>query len=199
MSPKGARRLTAGATVLLAVAAAGAAGGSALRARYADGPPPGHTGGFAEPTCHVCHFDRPLGDGAAIGILGLPDVYAAGRRYPLTVVVTGTGSVGAGGFQLSARFPSGRQAGTLRPVDSATQIVAEPSSGIQYISHTRSGTAVAARDTARWLFEWRAPMAPGRVVFHAAGNAANGDDSQLGDAIDTTSRTVPAGFTAEKE
>jgi hypothetical protein len=42
-----------------------------------------------------------------------------------------------------------------------------------------------AADTARWTVVWTAPATGGAVTFNAAANAANEDDSQLGDYIYT--------------
>jgi hypothetical protein len=94
------------------------------------------------------------------------------------------------GFQLAARFARGSapgtQAGTLEPVDGRTAIVWDTVGHVAYIEHTRTGTAVAD-GSAHWVFRWTAPpataAAPGAVVFHVAANAANDDDSPLGDLI----------------
>jgi hypothetical protein len=56
---------------------------------------------------------------------------------------------------------------------------------------------VAAGRPGRWTFRWTAPAdAPGRaVVFHVAANAANDDDSPLGDFIYARALRVLAGTT----
>ncbi len=46
---------------------------------------------------------------------------------------------------------------------------------------------------AHWRIRWTAPAHPrGAVVFHLAANAANDDESPLGDFIYTMTLTVPA-------
>jgi hypothetical protein len=56
---------------------------------------------------------------------------------------------------------------------------------------TAAGTTVSG-DSIRWLFRWTAPSeSGGPVVFHVAANAANFDDSPLGDFIYATSIAVP--------
>ncbi|HEX9611604.1 MAG TPA: choice-of-anchor V domain-containing protein, partial [Gemmatimonadales bacterium] len=59
-------------------------------------------------------------------------------------------------------------------------------------THTLAGTSVAAGGTGRWTFRWTAPDA-GAVAFHVAANAANDDDSPLGDFIYTHMMRVLAG------
>jgi hypothetical protein len=47
------------------------------------------------------------------------------------------------------------------------------------------GSRLVAADTARWILVWAAPAAGGTVLVHAAGNAADGDDSALDDFVYT--------------
>jgi hypothetical protein len=50
---------------------------------------------------------------------------------------------------------------------------------------------VPSAGAAKWTFEWTAPD-DGAAIFHLTGNAANGDDSPLGDFIYAASkRTTP--------
>jgi hypothetical protein len=95
-------------------------------------------------------------------------------------------SLGRAGFQLSARDDSinmtgGSNAGVLASTDQATHLATEKL--VTYIQHTRQGTNVTG-GTASWKFSWTAPD-DGSVIFHAAANAANDDDSPLGDYIYT--------------
>ena len=148
---------------------------------YPDAPPPAHTGGFGEPTCHRCHFDQPLGPAGALRLDGLPEVPEAGRRYRLTLTL-GHAAMQRAGFQLAARHADGRSAGLLEPLDDRTAPLAD-TSGIVYLQHTEAGSHLATPDTARWAFAWTAPEVAGVVVFHAAANAANGDASEFGDVV----------------
>jgi hypothetical protein len=159
---------------------------------YQEGAPPAHTGGFEEPSCQRCHADGPLNDSLGrIVVEGLPERYASGKRYRITVTLSRP-EMRLGGFQLSARFAggerAGRQAGTLRATDDRARL--SDTAGVQYAGHTAAGSALTGRDSARWVIEWTAPAAPaGAVVFHTAANAANDDDSELGDNIYTRSVT----------
>lgn len=158
-----------------------------------DGPLPAHTGGFAEPTCHACHFqaDVNAGDGS-ITLDGIPSEYVGGTIYDITITLAQEG-LAAGGFQLSSRFDDGAQAGVFASSPSDVgRVTVTTEGGVQYIHHVYPGTRRTAPDTARWLIRWTAPEASGLIVFHIAANAADDDGSPLGDMIYATSlRTVP--------
>ncbi len=158
---------------------------AAARPRFPVAPPPAHTGGFGEPTCETCHMGNPLNDPAgAVELRGIPAAgYEPGRAYRVTVLVRQAG-MAAGGFQVAARgaagADSGRAAGTWRALDDRVEITTHR--GIAYAHHTEAGAAPSP-DSASWTLEWTAPAAPGRVVFHVAANAANGDRSQFDDYV----------------
>lgn len=101
------------------------------------------------------------------------------------------------GFQLAARFgdgaASGTQAGDLTAADARSVVICDTLSRVRYIEHNLAGTALSG-DAGRWKLMWTAPgSARGVVVFNVAGNAANDDDSPLGDFIYTTAlRVAPA-------
>jgi hypothetical protein len=64
---------------------------------------------------------------------------------------------------------------------------------VSYIHHVQESTAVVAPGVVRWELIWTAPGdVRGPVVFHVAANAANDDDSELGDLIITSADTVAA-------
>lgn len=169
---------------------------AAVSARdFMDGPPPAHTGGFAEPTCRACHADYPLNDGGTLAIEGAPPAYEPGRSYTLRIVLRHP-ELRRAGFQLSARFASGqargRQAGTLRAADETASVVSE--GDVSYAQHTRRGTTVAAPGEHAWTVHWIAPAdASADVVLHVAANAANDDFSEFGDRIHTASVTIARG------
>ena len=165
---------------------------------FKTGPPPGHTGGFGEPTCRACHSDAGLNEpGGELALTGAPAGYAPGRTYELEVVLRRAGMLRAG-FQLAARFADGPAAGTpagvLAPGDGRSMVIQDTLSHVSYIEHNLAGTALAG-DAGRWKLRWTAPTnARGAVVFNVAGNAANDDDSPLGDFIYTTAlRVAPTG------
>jgi hypothetical protein len=176
----------------LLLPAATAAFAATRPASYRAAPPPGHTGGFGEPSCHTCHFDNDLNEGwnteeSALVLDGVAGSYAPGRTYRITVRLRHP-ELRRGGFQLAARYASGeaqaREAGSLRALDDRVAVTHFGSPAVGYAHHTDAGSDVATEGTARWVLEWTAPadaLAP--VVFHIAANAANDDDSELGDKI----------------
>jgi hypothetical protein len=157
---------------------------------YSDGPPPGHSGGFGQPTCRACHGDLPLNGGpGTLRLAGLPRTYEPGARYTLTVSLNHP-EVRRAGFQLTARRldrgsdDDGPQAGRLAaPSDRAT-IIEAGDPAVQYAQHTEAGSRFEVPGHARWTVEWWPPADEGgRVAFHFVGNAANDDDSEFGDQI----------------
>jgi hypothetical protein len=157
-------------------------------AAYQNGPMPGLTGGFGEPTCTMCHQGQPPGPKDGTLSLEAPREFRPGQTYQLRITLTRR-NLAVGGFEISARFrarPSaGAQAGTLRPLDPRTQVVTG-AKGVQYAQHTQAGSKAVPPGKLTWVIEWRAPdQAPGTVLFHVAANAANGDASPLGDLIYT--------------
>lgn len=166
-------------------------------AGFPDGPLPAYTGGFSEPTCRACHFDGELNvQGGTLTLGGVPTAYRPGERYRITITLR-RGEMKRGGFQLAARFAegasAGRRAGSLRAVDGRTKVVEGSSGGVQYASQVRPGIQLTAAGRIEWVIEWTAPAsAAGPIVFHAAGNAADGDESPLGDFIYTASQTARA-------
>src|SRR5690606_28050781 len=138
-------------------------------AAYRSGPPPAHTGGFGEPTCHACHQDyEPNSGKGAIRLLGLEPGYTPGAARRITVELTSPGMLRAG-FELAVRYAAGeaagKQAGELRASGERVAVTTD-SSGVQYAHHGAFGTDLAAPDTGRWMLEWTAPEDGGDVVFH---------------------------------
>jgi len=162
---------------------------TALLLAYPGGPDPKMTGGFGEETCVKCHKRYKLDSGRALGgtfeIRGVPEKYVMGQTYPITVVIGQPGQK-RWGFQLSARFSSsGKQGGHLSPSDKMTQVI--DSDGIQYIEQSIDGTkAGTAHGPVEFHFNWIAPdPSGGRIIFNAAGNAADSGNKPTGDFIYT--------------
>lgn len=161
---------------------------------YVDGPPPGHTGGFGEPTCAACHFDAPgdppEGD-LEVRFLPAADAGEGTRRIEVSLWAA---DLSRGGFQLSARYAEGprpgSQAGELRAVDGRVTVIGADSGGVRYAVQTAPGSTGAEGDTLRWLVAWEPPHAgssgaAGGVRIHVAANASNDDASAFGDRIYT--------------
>jgi hypothetical protein len=159
-------------------------------AAYADGAPPGFTGGFGEAACDACHFEAAVNTKPGeLTLTGVPERFAAGERYPLTITLSRPG-MAMGGFQLSARMESGgAQAGTLAPGPGEDKRIKIEPGKVQYANQRQDGTALAEPGVAKWTVVWTAPATPGAVVFHAAANAADKDEAARGDYIYATTAT----------
>jgi hypothetical protein len=175
--------------VIQRAALAGAAAVSAiamLAAVHRYGPPPAHTGGFGERTCHECHFDNdPDSPGGTLAVRGFPGAYEPGRAYVLEIVLTRSGT-GRGGFQLAIRHAEGDRRGTDAGImePGTPGVVLVDTLGVHYAQHTTEATTPVTRDTIRWTVHWTAPDAgSGRIALNVAANAANNDDSPFGDYV----------------
>ncbi len=167
-----------------------------LRAAYIDGPPPAHTGGFGDDTCHTCHFENDLDTpGGSLAISGLPDTLDPSETYRITVSLERL-DMRRAGFQLVARVSegddAGAAAGTLGALDGdeRVQVVTAPD-GATYAQHTEPGTTLTGPGATSWSVAWRPPaIDTTSVTFHAAANAANDDASEFGDFIYTASAST---------
>lgn len=180
-------RLLGVAAVSYGLAAATVLTHSPSLSAYADGAPPGFTGGFGESACDACHFDHDVNaEPGQLTLTGVPERYTPGARYTLTVTLARP-EMKSGGFQLAARMESGgSQAGTLAPAPGEEKRIAiDAASGIDYARQRRDGAAPAPPGIARWELAWTAPTAPGAVQFNVAANAADGDDAARGDYVYT--------------
>ncbi len=155
---------------------------------YAEGAPPGFSGGFGEESCHGCHFHaEPNSGNGRVAVEGIPERYVPGERYTITVTLTRPGMKLAG-FQMTARTKDGaKQAGTFTPASTERDRVGvEVQHDVQYANHLQKGTAPSAAGNARWTLEWTAPQTTAAVIFHVAANAADGDGTAEGDFVYTT-------------
>jgi hypothetical protein len=160
--------------------------------RYADGAPPGFSGGFGEQSCHACHFSaEPNTAPGSVAIAGAPQAYTPRETYALTVTLARPGLL-AGGFQLTARFKEGgAQAGSFALAsEESDRVKIELRADVQYVGQRRTAAAPVAPDTARWAMNWTAPSGGGAVLFHVAANAADNDETASGDFVYTALHEV---------
>lgn len=161
---------------------------------YAEGAPPGFSGGFTEQSCDACHFHAAPNTGpGALTLEGVPDRFVAGEPYRVTISLTQPGMKLAG-FQLTARFKEdGLQAGTLAKESSSdVRVGIDTESDMQYAGQRREGATVVTPEASRWTVIWTAPSVMKTVVFHVAANAANGDERADGDYVYTLAREIQA-------
>jgi hypothetical protein len=154
----------------------------------AEAPPPAHTGGFGEPTCHACHGEYALDlEGGSLAVEGLGEGWTPGEAHVLTVILSSS-EMAKAGFELALRGEDGRQAGRLRALDARAAVTEQD--GVQYAHHTAPGSMASDARVASWTVEWTAPRTGGVVRLHAAANSANGDDSPFGDLVYTVTADV---------
>lgn len=158
---------------------------------FKEGPYPNVTGGFGEQSCHLCHLDnRVNAPGGTLTISGVPEAYAPGETYSITVSLTRDG-MRRGGFEIAARYAGGklkgRQAGSWRITDARLQLIpGAVDKSLTFVQHNLMGSRSATPGTNAWTVEWTAPAPqpqPGAIQFNVAANASNNDDSPLGDYI----------------
>ncbi len=156
-----------------------------------DGP---FTGGFGEQTCHSCHFDYDLNQrGGSLSIRGLNDSFKPGKEYKVVVTVESE-RLEIGGFQMTARFKDGSQAGNFDWNGERLMLTPSISDTIQYLQHSKNGTKPTGERKISWSFIWKAPESnPGPVIFNIAANAGNNDDSAFGDWIYVKEKIVLPG------
>jgi hypothetical protein len=162
---------------------------SIAAAAFKEGPYPNVTGGFGEQSCHLCHLDNPVNSaGGKLEITGVPPSYVAGQAYQVTVSLARNG-MRRGGFEIAARFATGRrkgkQAGRWNVTDARMQLIpgaADPA--LTFVQHNLVGSRTTTPGVNSWTIEWTAPSpASDPVQFNVAANASNNDDSPLGDYI----------------
>ncbi len=175
----------------------------ALRS-FAEGPFPGFTGGFSEPTCQQCHVGNDLNaPGGTLTLSGVPGEYQPGESYTIAVKLEKEG-LQKGGFQLAARATTGastgRDVGTLQVLGADLQLVKSTDKKVTYVQHTPAGTKTATPGALMWRFRWIAPKAGGAPVeFDLAANASNNDESPMDDSIYTKSATSKPASTVTHE
>jgi len=156
---------------------------------FKEGPYPNVTGGFGEQSCHLCHLDEPLNaPGGSLELSGVPQAFKPGQTYPITVTLKRDG-LRRGGFEIAARYASGklkgRQAGTWRVTDARAQLIpGAVDKALVFVQHNLAGSRAPTTGSNSWTIEWTAPEGvPAPVQFNVAANASNNDDSPLGDHI----------------
>lgn len=155
---------------------------------HLDGP---FTGGFGELTCHSCHFDYDLNqEGGSLSVSGLNSTYEPAKSYEIKVEVESE-RLEIGGFQMTARFEDGSQAGEFSWKGDRLMLTPSINDEVQYIQHSATGTKPANGRKVTWVFTWKAPEASTDIViFNVAANAGNDDDSAFGDWIYTKELTL---------
>ncbi len=166
------------------------------------GPSASHTNAPGEDNCTACHTSFPVNSGSGnVAITGIPANYLPNQQIPITVTVSDpVPSAAIWGFQLTAIDALGKKIGTYTlptqvPARSQTVNGIVGGNNRQYVEHTIDGLFTqGVFGSNSWTFTWKAPtQRVGKVSFYASGNAANGDGTNGGDYIYTTSRATLSG------
>lgn len=143
------------------------------------------TGGFGEETCRSCHFDYDLNpEEGSLSITGIPKRISEKERIDIEITVERE-TLGAAGFQFSARYPDGSQAGSF-DIAGNNRIMFSTSvpDSLEYVQHSASGTEPMEENSNSWKLIWKTPESISQpVIFNIAANSANGDQSEFGDFI----------------
>ncbi len=170
---------------------------------FSVGPDPRHTGAPGDSTCarSGCHVGTALNAGTGRVVLQLPGgmTYVPGQKQRIAVVITGDTTTRRYGYQATARLGSNEangQAGTFTPTapdivlcldgSERTGASCRATAPLEFIEHGNSSNS-----SGRFEFDWTAPATDvGPVKIYVAANAANGNGSDSGDKIYTTSVTL---------
>jgi hypothetical protein len=170
--------------VILALSMAAAAWGNS------GGAPAQLTGAPGEGNCSACHGGAAnTGSGSLSVRLDGASNWTPGQPVKVKVTVSDP-SATRWGFQITARALSdpNQMAGSFRIIEDTTRLAPNPPPGLQYVTHTLTGTKPGTTGSASWEFEWTPPASAGfgDVLFYLAGNAANGNgQADAGDRVYT--------------
>lgn len=152
------------------------------------GAPSHATGAPGETTCIVCHTGNPLNASVGAVTITAPDTYTPGSVVQVVVRVDRS-AASRFGFELTAKNAAGQFVGAFDV--SAPGIAFAGGSPNEHVTHA---PAMDSDGSFSWTIPWTAPASgSGTVTLYAAGNAANGDFSNQGDFIFTTSATLAEG------
>jgi len=132
-------------------------------------------------TCTICHSGSTNHNAEASITTNIPPTgYVVNQVYTVTVAVAS--DVTKHGFQITAEKAGGTKVGEFI-AGIGNQVT---NSGHYAITHTNAGNMQNS-----WSFTWTAPaINQGDITFYTAVNATNGNNSDSGDQVVTTSLTV---------
>lgn len=141
-----------------------------------------YTGGFGEQSCHSCHFDYDLNQPEGeLSVSGIEQGFEPGRNYKIQIQVKRE-DLSRAGFQMTARFEDGSQAGQFEVTEELTT-TPNIDNQVTYLQHG-VGKVEAENGEKNWQITWTAPDQSNQpIIFNIAANAANGDESAFGDWI----------------
>ncbi len=158
------------------------------------GAPIASTGAPGEGNCSMpgCHVDFAANSGSGKVEILLPNKhYSSGEELEVTVQVSDA-AMKKTGYELTALDDAGNAVGAFELTDNyRTQLL--PGTGKfanrNYMTYTANGIGVS-NNNGIWKMKWKAGNSMGAVHFYAAGTAADGDGTQAGDYVCTTSKSL---------
>jgi len=157
-----------------------------------NGAPASLSGAPGEGNCSACHGGTPNTGPGSISLVLIGAVnWTPGQPVKVRLTLSDPNAT-RWGFQVTARLASNpsTMAGSFRMIEDTTRLASNPPPGLQFVTHTLSGTRPGVTGSVSWEFEWTPPSDPGvgDVIFYASCNAANGNGlADLGDRIYTAS------------
>lgn len=154
------------------------------------GAPAQLSGAPGEGNCSACHGGTPnTGQGGLALVLVGASQWTPGQPVRVRLTLSDPNAT-RWGFQLTARSSANpsQMAGSFRVIETATQLAANAPPGLQYLTHTLTGTKPGVTGSVSWEVEWTPPSDAGfgTVSFYVAANAANGNgQADTGDRIYT--------------
>lgn len=151
--------------------------------------------------CTQCHndFDANTGGGGLL-ITGLPtSTYLPGQAYNFTIRINfGAANKTIWGFAIKAvNTTNNNVVGTFTTTNPNASVKGSVANQDLELSHSTSATTAAANNYTYTNLTWTAPAAPNgnesSIRFYITGVAGDGDDSQAGDYVYTTTQSVALG------
>ncbi len=166
---------------------------------FSTGPPPMRTGAPVDGglNCTACHRTFAPANSGSGRISITAGAYTPGVKQNILITILDPDAQ-RWGFQMTARLRSdeSKEAGTFTVaaplrVRCADGSDAPCNGGKEFIEHTAPATQLGTRNQGMFTVEWTPPAQDaGEIIFYAAGNAANGDATNNGDHIYTTSLVI---------
>jgi len=174
--------------ILLSLVIAGAAWANS------NGAPAQLSGAPGDGNCSACHGGAPNSGPGSLQIrFDGVTTWTPGQAVKVKITLSDP-NASRWGFQLTARAAANpnQTAGSFRIIEDTTRLAPNAPSGLQYVTHTLTGTRPGTTGSVSWEVEWTPPSSAGfgDVIFYASGNAANGNGQ-----ADPGDRTYTATFT----
>ncbi|MCB2198514.1 T9SS type A sorting domain-containing protein [bacterium] len=161
---------------------------------YVGGAPPAYAGNPpAMMDCTSCHSSFELNSGpGGTALLQIPAAYQGSHLYSGQVLIGHTGAT-SWGYEITAVDSEGNQAGVFYTTPSQapyTQALYTDGDSLDFLTHTEAGS-YPGQTFGVWNFDWFSPPgSTGPVTFYFASLAADGDGTDAGDYVYSSTRII---------